>query len=137
MKKLFIILLAVTLIGCSQKVSGVYWCGDHACKNKEERKKYFKKNLVIEIKEFENKKKFLSKKPLKKANKKIFKKRVFKKKKNKLKTAKLDIKNEKAKKVNLKAYLDKHDKFEDIVEIIVTNNKNKPYPDINDFPEGQ
>ena len=28
----------------------VYWCGDHPCLNNKEKKAYFKKNMVIEMK---------------------------------------------------------------------------------------
>ena len=30
---------------------GVYWCGDHPCINKKEREAYFKKTMVVEIRE--------------------------------------------------------------------------------------
>jgi len=30
---------------------GVYWCGDHPCVNKKEREAYFKKTMVVEIRE--------------------------------------------------------------------------------------
>ena len=32
-----------------------YWCGDHACINKEEKEAYFKKTMIVEIKDIEKK----------------------------------------------------------------------------------
>ena len=32
----------------------VYWCGDHACINKKEREAYFKKTLIVEVKNINN-----------------------------------------------------------------------------------
>ncbi len=37
--------------GCSTK-QGVYWCGDHPCINKDEREAYFKKTMIVEIRNF-------------------------------------------------------------------------------------
>ena len=134
MKIVTVLLFVFLLFNCSKKIDGVYWCGDHPCKNKHEKEKYFKENLVIEFKENDKKKNFFKKKPLKKISKKTFKKQILKKKKAKDKAIKKENKKV-ANNVNLDKYLDNNDNFEDIVEIIVTDNQKKPYPDINDFPE--
>ena len=36
------------IISCSSN-KVVYWCGDHPCINKKEKKAYFKKNMVVEM----------------------------------------------------------------------------------------
>ena len=50
MKFLYFLLIFILLSNCSGNKS-VYWCGDHACVNEKERIAYFKKNMVIEIKD--------------------------------------------------------------------------------------
>ena len=42
------------IISCSAN-KGVYWCGDHSCKNKKEKEAYFKKTMIVEIKTSKNK----------------------------------------------------------------------------------
>ncbi len=37
------------LLSCSAKPNQVYICGDHACKNKNEMRDYFKNNISIEV----------------------------------------------------------------------------------------
>jgi|LUMJ01.1.fsa_nt_gb DNA-directed RNA polymerase subunit H (RpoH/RPB5) len=49
--KYFIVLLFIILLSCSNKKE-VYWCGDHACISNKERKAYFKKTLITEIRFF-------------------------------------------------------------------------------------
>ena len=56
MKKYLIIFLMLFLQSCS-KPKTVFICGDHVCVNKEEANQYFEKNLSIEIKIIEIKKK--------------------------------------------------------------------------------
>ena len=56
MTKYLIIFLMLFLQSCS-KPKFVYICGDHICVNKEEANQYFEKNLSIEIKIIEIKKK--------------------------------------------------------------------------------
>ena len=36
------------MFGCSNQKK-VYWCGDHACINKKERKLYFEKTMTVEV----------------------------------------------------------------------------------------
>ena len=42
------------IISCSTN-KNVYWCGDHPCINKKEKEAYFKKTMIIEIKNLKNK----------------------------------------------------------------------------------
>ena len=51
MKKYLIIPLFFLIISCSQK-KGVYWCGDHPCINNKEKEAYFKKTMIVEIKDY-------------------------------------------------------------------------------------
>ena len=44
--KYFIIFIFI--ISCSSN-DGVYWCGDHACVNNKEKEAYFKKTMIVEI----------------------------------------------------------------------------------------
>ena len=38
------------LFGCSSNKT-VYWCGDHQCLNKKEKEAYFKKTMIVEVRE--------------------------------------------------------------------------------------
>ena len=55
MKKLYLMLLFFLLVNCSTN-KGVYWCGDHPCINKKERKAYFRETMIIEIRQIDKKK---------------------------------------------------------------------------------
>ena len=50
MKKLICAILFIIMIGCSNN-RVAYWCGDHPCANKKERESYFKKTMIVEIRE--------------------------------------------------------------------------------------
>ena len=41
----------LTFIVCCSNGKRVYWCGDHACINNKEKEAYFKKTMIVEIKE--------------------------------------------------------------------------------------
>ena len=58
--RLFISLIFFLLIFACSSSNKVYWCGDHPCINNKEKKAYFKKTMIIEIKEIDkkNKKKY-------------------------------------------------------------------------------
>ena len=47
---IYIFLLFFTIVSCTNN-KGVYWCGDHPCINKKEREAYFKKHMIVEIKQ--------------------------------------------------------------------------------------
>ena len=53
MKFYFLFALFFLIISCNNNKS-VYWCGDHACVNKKEKDAYFKKTMVVEIKNEKN-----------------------------------------------------------------------------------
>mgnify|MGYP001174791275 CR=1 FL=1 len=50
MKYLILSIFALLLFACSEGKK-VYWCGDHACINKKEKEAYFKKTMIVEIRE--------------------------------------------------------------------------------------
>ena len=54
MRILFSLVIFFTIVSCTTN-KGVYWCGDHACINKKEKEAYFKKTLIVEIKEMNEK----------------------------------------------------------------------------------
>jgi hypothetical protein len=56
MKNLFLFFLFLLLLQCSSNKI-VFWCGDHACINKKEKESYFKKTLIIQVKEINKKNK--------------------------------------------------------------------------------
>tara|TARA_Y100000590_G_scaffold392236_1_gene469511 strand:- start:34 stop:612 length:579 start_codon:yes stop_codon:yes gene_type:complete len=107
MTKIFILLSILFLFSCSNN-KVVYWCGDHACVNKKEKDAYFKKNMIIEVKNIENKKKGKNSKneeiikQVKNEQKKLAKKDKELAKKNKLeKKIKLKKEKELAKQIKL------------------------------------
>ena len=54
MKNLFYLFILLFVISCSTN-KYVYWCGDHPCINKKEKEAYFKKAMIVEIKNSDNK----------------------------------------------------------------------------------
>ena len=50
MKHLILLTFTLLLFACSNGKK-VYWCGDHACINKKEREAYFKKTMIVEVRE--------------------------------------------------------------------------------------
>ena len=53
MKKIIYIFIFLIIVSCSNTKT-VYWCGDHPCINKKEREAYFKKTMIVEIKDSKN-----------------------------------------------------------------------------------
>ena len=53
MRNLSCLIILFFLISCSNSKS-VYWCGDHPCINKKEKEAYFKKTMVVEMKDLRN-----------------------------------------------------------------------------------
>ena len=49
MKKYIFLFCLFALISCASEDKYVYWCGDHPCKNKKERKNYFEENMTVEL----------------------------------------------------------------------------------------
>ena len=58
MKKLVSIFILIIITACTTNKE-VFWCGDHPCVNKKEKEAYFKKTMIVEIRELDksNKKK--------------------------------------------------------------------------------
>ena len=50
MKYLILLIFSLLVFACSNG-KRVYWCGDHACINNKEKEAYFKKTMIVEIKE--------------------------------------------------------------------------------------
>tara|TARA_B110000196_G_C20831255_1_gene513857 strand:+ start:53 stop:493 length:441 start_codon:yes stop_codon:yes gene_type:complete len=145
MKKIFILIVFITLANCSNNKS-VYWCGDHQCINKNEQAEYFKKTMIVEIKEIKKKtKNSNSKKDNKLKQNKLDEKRRIQDEKALEKKIKKDQKStNKVEKKNINSTFDdtnsSHDmlsstiKFNDLVNKIIEKNSLRPYPDINDIP---
>ena len=54
MKNIFLVSIFFLTFACTSN-NQVFWCGDHPCINKKEKKEYFKKTMIVEIKEFKKK----------------------------------------------------------------------------------
>ena len=52
MKNLLFLFIFFVVINCSNN-NTVFWCGDHPCINKKERESYFKRTMIVEVKELE------------------------------------------------------------------------------------
>ena len=50
MKTLLSIFIFLIIFGCTSNKT-VYWCGDHQCINKKEKEAYFKKTMIVEVRE--------------------------------------------------------------------------------------
>ena len=90
--KYFFILLFIIFLSCTNKKE-VHWCGDHACINNKEKKAYFEKTLITEIKD-------LTKQKRKKSNFEIIKEK-----------AGLDLEKE------------KEEEFEDKIKVLSTEEQ--------------
>ena len=164
MKILLYLFLLFFLVGCESYNKKVYWCGDHPCINKKEREAYFKKTMIVEVKEFKKKDKKNNseiEKIIKQA--KLDEKRRIKDEKALAKQAKLDEKrrineekdlekkisndekvlkkkqeNKQSQNVELSTKIEtveiNTNKFDDLVNQIIIRNSLRPYPDINDIP---
>ena len=58
MRYLILLIFSLLLFACSNG-KRVYWCGDHACLDQAEKESYFKKTMIVEIKELSKSKKKL------------------------------------------------------------------------------
>ena len=54
MKIILIILFTAFLTSCGSNKK-VYWCGDHPCINKKEKEAYFKKTMIVEVRDIKKK----------------------------------------------------------------------------------
>ncbi len=96
MKLIRLTILILFINGCTYIGSDkTYWCGDHACLNKDEREEYFKKTMIVEIRDIDtnsDKKSIKNRKKLLKEAKLEKSKRIKEEKKIKLKKKKLEKK---------------------------------------------
>ena len=53
--KYFIFFMFIFLLFACSNNNEVYWCGDHACINKKEKKAFFKKTMIVEKRELTEK----------------------------------------------------------------------------------
>jgi len=163
--KFLLLSLFIFLLSHCGKNDYVYWCGDHACVNDKERIEYFKKTMIVEIKDSNKvgkedsskikaiKQKLRSEKKRKSEEEKRLKKQAKIEKKLKIKEIRdnkkrkttdnsfkkpdqdSEIKSSNEKKVVKKESFSKFDNFNEILDSIKKANKNKSFPDINNFPE--
>ena len=49
MKNIFAFIIFFLTLSCSSN-DMVYWCGDHPCTSNKERKAYFEKTMIVEVK---------------------------------------------------------------------------------------
>ena len=52
MKKTFYFFILILISSCASN-KGVFWCGDHPCIDKKEKEAYFKKTMIVEVKELD------------------------------------------------------------------------------------
>ena len=162
MKILLYLIILFIFTGCSTD-KDVFWCGDHPCINKKEKEAYFKKTMIVEIKDL--------KKKSSKNNSEIEKiiqqarkgeKRRIKEEKSKAKQAKLEAKRKKKEEKYLAKQIEQDQaeiikkktskqsvnadagiesptsispNFNKLVEKITKKNIFRPYPNINDIQE--
>ena len=162
MKILLYLIILFIFTSCSTDKDS-FWCGDHPCINKKEKEAYFKKTMIVEIKDL--------KKKASKNNSEIEKiiqqaqkgeKRRIKEEKNKAKQAKLEDKRKKREEKYLTKQIERDEariikkekktskqsvninagiesaatistNFDKLVEMITKRNIFRPYPDINDI----
>ena len=55
MKYLFLLFFSLFLFSCTIN-NKVFWCGDHACINNNEKEEYFKKTMIVEVRNYKDKK---------------------------------------------------------------------------------
>ena len=163
MKKLLYLFLLFIIISCSSGKK-VYWCGDHPCINKKEKEAYFKKTMIVEIREFnkdtdknksdvakimkqakvEEKKRIKNEKYLNKQRRLDEKKRIKEEKrlakqvaqdeKKIIKKEKKVIKQNVSIATSSKNVTIYSNEFDELAERIIKKNAIRPYPDINVTP---
>ena len=119
MKKLFFLFIILLITNCSN-TKNVYWCGDHQCINKKEKEAYFKKTMIVEIRDLnkeKNKKVSNMNKILKQA--KLNEKKRLNNEKNFEKEAKIELKKKikKEKEMKKQAKLDEKKRIQEEKEL--------------------
>ena len=120
MRKLSLFLLFFLIISCSSNKT-VYWCGDHACINKKEKEAYFKKTMIVEIRDLslknstensENMEKIIKDAQIKEKTRVVNEKKLKKEEKLKHKALKKKEKQEKKKRIKMEKELAKQAKLD-------------------------
>ena len=163
MKTLLYLIILFIFTSCSTD-KGTYWCGDHPCINKKEKEAYFKKTMIVEIKNLEkmNSKNNSEIEKIIQQARKGEKKRINNEK-NMAKQAKLEDKRKKKEEKYLTKQIERDEariikkekktskqsvninagiegpatistNFNKLVEKIKSKSIFRPYPDINDIP---
>ena len=163
MKTFLYLIILFFLTSCSTD-KGTYWCGDHPCINKKEKEAYFKKTMIVEIKNLEkmNSKNNSEIEKIIQQARKGEKKRINNEK-NMAKQAKLEDKRKKKEEKYLTKQIERDEariikkekktskqsvninagiegpatistNFNKLVEKIKSKSIFRPYPDINDIP---
>ena len=163
MKNLLYLIILFIFTSCSTD-KGTYWCGDHPCINKKEKEAYFKKTMIVEIKNLEkmNSKNNSEIEKIIQQARKGEKKRINNEK-NMAKQAKLEDKRKKKEEKYLTKQIERDEariikkekktskqsvninagtegpatistNFNKLVEKIKSKSIFRPYPDINDIP---
>ena len=163
MKNLLYLIILFIFTSCSTD-KGTYWCGDHPCINKKEKEAYFKKTMIVEIKNLEkmNSKNNSEIEKIIQHARKGEKKRINNEK-NMAKQAKLEDKRKKKEEKYLTKQIERDEariikkekktskqsvninagiegpatistNFNKLVEKIKSKSIFRPYPDINDIP---
>ena len=157
MKHLILLTFTLLLFSCSNGKK-VYWCGDHACINKKEREAYFKKTMIVEIRELnkqnkkskseleiikkqaglEHKNKIKDEKELSKQARLDEKRRIKEEKKSSkkkvVKTENVILKKEILANADTLKNSTSSVEFEELVKEITKKNMFRSYPSINDIP---
>ena len=157
MKHLILLTFTLLLFACSNGKK-VYWCGDHACINKKEREAYFKKTMIVEVRELnkqnkkskseleiikkqaglEHKNKIKDEKELSKQARLDEKRRIKEEKKSSkkkiVKTENVILKKEILANADTLKNSTSSVEFEELVEAITKKNMFRSYPSINDIP---
>ena len=164
MRSIFYLIIFLFAFACTNNTKEVFWCGDHPCINKAEKEAYFKKTMIVEVRELTKDKKKLSE--LEKITQQAQKneKVRIKDEKQKAKMEKKELKRKKKEQKMLKKMAKKEAKkelleekenllekdiavskkiltneiyseeFNKLVEKIKAKNLTRSYPDINDIP---
>ena len=127
MKYLILLIFSLLLFACSN-VKRVYWCGDHACINNKEKESYFKKTMIVEVRELSKQnKKSKSELEIIKKQAGIEQKKEIKNEKELAKQVRLDEKRrlKEEKKLTKQARLEKKEGANDIWKVEKKSSKKK------------
>ena len=127
MKYLILLIFSLLVFACSNG-KRVYWCGDHACINNKEKESYFKKTMIVEVRELSKQnKKSKSELEIIKKQAGIEQKKEIKNEKELAKQARLDEKRrlKEEKKLAKQARLEKKEGANDIWKVEKKSSKKK------------